>query len=172
MRAASRVPSVLGLVGLLAALAFFGGNAGSVMAALNAETTHTVSATGATWSVVINNTVGAASYTTIPTNAGTNFTVDNNGDVDITGMTVTVTNGTNRRVRICAGGGTCNAGGQTVNAGATASITHTAARRPSTAGSSVTWSMRRTQTGGLTGTLTISSAVTSAQIAAGTTTNG
>jgi hypothetical protein len=170
-RAARRIPSVLGPLGLLAALGLSGliAPAAGVDAALLDSANSAQSLTASNWSVVVNASPGAKTFT--PGAGSSSFTVNNNGNVTLGAVTVTVTNNYTQSVRVCPAGGACNSGGTTVTAGSTTAITHTPAQEPRAAGSATTWAFRRTRGG--SGTITMSSAVSSASItpAPGTTNN-
>lgn len=127
------------------------------------------SLTASTWSVVVNGTPTAKTFT--PTNASQSFTLNNNGNVNLTAVTVTVTSNYTKSVRVCPAGGTCTTGGTTVAAGATVTIPHTATQEPRTAGTAKTWAYKRGAAG--SGTITVSASVSSASItpAPGTTNN-
>jgi hypothetical protein len=131
-----------------------------VDAALLGRTNSPQSLTASNWSVVVNASTGAKTFT--PGTAVTTFTLDNNGNVNLTAVTITVTNNYTQSVRVCPAAGTCTTGGTTVAAGASVAITHTAAQEPRTAGSSTTWAFNRISAG--TGTVKVSSSVSSASI--------
>ncbi len=185
-----RASSVLGLTGFVAVLTLLGGSApvGGVMAALNAETDSTVSASGATWSIVVNGTSGAKTIS-LPAALATctSFTLDNNGNANMASATTTATvNVTNTSTSATAGRprifvyGTSNCTGTStsINPGSNTNIAKsTSYPRPTTAGTSTTWSFKRRDSNACTLAapgcrVTISVTVSSADIAAGTTTNG
>lgn len=162
--AAVTVAGALGLAAGAAALVIgMQGTPPTVEAALTARVTTAQTTTAASYSIVVNGTSGAKALAVTGGSAPT-FTLNNNGATNLGAMTVRVTNQANRSVRICASGGSCNSGGVTIASGSTATITHSAAQRPTAAGSAVTWSYRRASgsSGGTSGTITVTVDVSSA----------
>lgn len=170
--AASRALPVLGLTTLLAVLAF-GGHAPpaeGVLAAINAKATGATSATGATWSAVVDGSAGAK--TLAIGNSGVcmpAFTLNNNGNVNLTTMTVSVNNNSNRNVRIYQ---SAACGGASKDIAPGASFVFNVAA-PAVSGA-VTWRHARSQGGGCSNcSITVSVSVSSDDIIpAGGTTDG
>ena len=162
--AVGTVSAVLGPLALLAAFVVSGAAqpATPVLAALTARATTGQATSAAYWSVIVNGSTGAKSVA-LPASYAATFSLSNNGNVAISAMTVRVTNSTNRSVRVCPNGGSCNSGGTTIGAGSNATISHSASQRPSAVGAGVTWSFRRSggSSSGVSGSISVSVTVSS-----------